>query len=71
MPTIELLVTGMTCEHCERTVSDAALTVPGITKATATAGAGTLLVVGEVPIDEPALRAAVAKSGYEVETSGQ
>lgn len=58
-----LTVTGMSCEHCEKTVSEALLGVEGVTDASADADADVATVEGDADVD--ALVAAVEEAGYE------
>ena len=62
--TIELTVTGMTCEHCVRAVTEALDGVDGVTTASVDLEAGTAAVTGEA-LDTAALVVAVAEEGYE------
>ncbi|MFB6124438.1 MAG: heavy-metal-associated domain-containing protein [Halanaeroarchaeum sp.] len=61
--TTTLTVTGMSCEHCEKTVSEALLDVAGVTDASADADADVATVAGDADVD--ALVAAVEAAGYE------
>jgi copper chaperone len=62
--TIELTVTGMTCDHCVHAVTGALKGVPGVTDATVSLDEQRATVVTERP-DIPALLEAVAEEGYE------
>ncbi|MFJ5228783.1 heavy-metal-associated domain-containing protein [Kitasatospora sp. NPDC088391] len=55
-------VEGMSCGHCERTVSAGLTALPGITEVTADAKAGRVTVAGE--IDEDRVRTAVVEAGF-------
>ncbi|MGW4380637.1 heavy-metal-associated domain-containing protein [Kitasatospora sp. NPDC004531] len=55
-------VEGMSCGHCERTVSAGLAALPGVTDVTADARAGRVTVAGEV--DEQQVRAAVDQAGF-------
>lgn len=61
--TITLTVTGMSCEHCEQTVTEALESIEGVTSATADNEANEAVVEGNAPIDD--LVAAVEDAGYE------
>jgi copper chaperone len=66
---IELEVTGMTCQHCVRAVSDALSDVPGVTRvATVDLDAGRAAVEGDP--DPQELIAAVQEAGYEARLRG-
>jgi copper chaperone len=63
--TIELKVTGMTCQHCARAVSRALASVPGVEGAAVKLETGMALIEGRVPA-EPLIRA-VVDAGYQAE----
>jgi copper chaperone len=68
--TIELNVTGMTCDHCVRSVTNALQDVPGVQSASVSLESNSAEVSGD-GIDTAALVAAVAEEGYEAAvTSG-
>lgn len=60
---IRLTVTGMSCEHCEESVTEALEGVPGVESATADRKAEMATVEGDAEVD--ALLAAVESAGYE------
>lgn len=62
MPTT-LTVTGMSCEHCEQTVTEALESVPGVTSASADHEANEAVIEGDA--DVGALVAAVEETQYE------
>ncbi|MFB7336512.1 heavy-metal-associated domain-containing protein [Streptomyces adustus] len=59
-------VSGMSCGHCEGSVSAEISQLPGVTSVTAVAAAGDVTVVSAGPLDEEALRAAVDEAGFEL-----
>jgi len=61
---LELKITGMTCDHCVRSVTNALQDVPGVVAATVNLGAGLAVVEGD-HLDPAALIAAVQEEGYE------
>lgn len=65
---IKLKVTGMTCEHCERAVTNALADVAGVEKVVTVDRARNEAVV-EGAADTDALLAAVREEGYEVEVA--
>jgi mercuric reductase len=69
MKTLELRITGMTCDHCARTIEGALKTVPGVTNVAVSYPEGTAHVAGETP-ETDALVAAVRAAGYGAELLG-
>ena len=63
--TTELKVTGMTCQHCVRAVSQALASVPGVSGAAVTLETGLARVEGNVTA-APLIRA-VVDAGYQAE----
>ncbi|MFC8454847.1 heavy-metal-associated domain-containing protein [Kitasatospora sp. NPDC057223] len=59
-------VTGMSCGHCEKSVSSEVSAIPGVTEVAADAKAGTVTVSSAAPLDENQVRAAVDEAGYEL-----
>ena len=59
-------VTGMSCGHCEGSVSAELTQLPGVTSVRAVAATGEVTVVSEAPLDEEVVRAAVDEAGYEL-----
>jgi copper chaperone len=57
-------VTGMTCEHCVRSVTEEVSEVPGVTGVDVDLANGRVTVSGAADAD--AVRAAVVEAGYEV-----
>jgi copper chaperone len=55
-------VTGMTCEHCVRSVTEEVSEVPGVSAVAVDLASGALTVEGDAPAD--AIRAAVDEAGY-------
>lgn len=55
-------VSGMTCEHCVRSVTEEVSEVPGVAGVEVDLASGRLVVEGDAPVD--ALRAAVGEAGY-------
>lgn len=56
-------VSGMTCEHCVRSVTEEVSEVPGVEGVEVDLGSGRMVVRGD-GVDEGALRAAVDEAGY-------
>ena len=61
--TIQLSITGMTCDHCVHAVTEAAKATPGVADASVNLGEKSALVSGE-NIDLEQLLAAIAEEGY-------
>ncbi|GAA2228510.1 heavy-metal-associated domain-containing protein [Streptomyces nogalater] len=59
-------VTGMSCGHCEGSVSEEISQLPGVSSVKAVASTGEVTVVSAAPLDEEAVRAAVDEAGYEL-----
>ncbi|RRQ79691.1 copper-transporting ATPase [Streptomyces griseofuscus] len=59
-------VTGMSCGHCEGSVSGEISQLPGVTSVKAVASSGEVTVVSVAPLDDEAVRAAVDEAGFEL-----
>lgn len=59
-------VTGMSCGHCEGSVSGEISQIPGVSSVNAVASTGEVTVVSEAPLDDEAVRAAVDEAGFEL-----
>ncbi|MGW4883048.1 heavy-metal-associated domain-containing protein [Streptomyces murinus] len=59
-------VTGMSCGHCEGSVSGEISQLPGVTSVKAVASSGEVTVVSAAPLDDEAIRAAVDEAGFEL-----
>ena len=66
MSTATYTILGMTCGHCVSAVTEEVSQVPGVTGVDGDLASGGLTVTSEAPVDESAVRAAVAEAGYEV-----
>jgi len=58
-------VSGMSCEHCVRSVTEEVGDVPGVAAVEVDLASGRMVVHGD-PIDDAAIRAAVDEAGYAV-----
>lgn len=56
-------VSGMTCEHCVRSVTEEVSEVPGVEAVDVDLASGRMVVRGE-QVDDDAIRAAVDEAGY-------
>ncbi|MFJ9627744.1 heavy-metal-associated domain-containing protein [Streptomyces sp. NPDC091280] len=59
-------VNGMSCGHCEGSVSGELSGLPGVSSVKAVASTGEVTVVSAAPLDEEAVRAAVDEAGFEL-----
>ncbi|MEU1656271.1 heavy-metal-associated domain-containing protein [Streptomyces griseofuscus] len=59
-------VTGMSCGHCEGSVSGEISRLPGVTSVKAVASSGEVTVISAAPLDDEAVRAAVDEAGFEL-----
>jgi copper chaperone CopZ len=64
MSTIEYTVTGMTCAHCERAVSEEVSRIDGVAGIDVSASSGTLVITSARPVDDAQVVAAVEEAGY-------
>jgi copper chaperone CopZ len=63
MGTHEYTVSGMTCEHCVRSVDEEVSGVPGVTAVAVELASGRLIVTGSGFSDDD-VRAALEEAGY-------
>lgn len=70
MSTSTYTVAGMTCEHCVRSVTEEVSDVSGVTDVQVDLGTGALSVSSDAPVDDAAVRAAVAEAGYQIVEPG-
>jgi copper ion binding protein len=59
-------VTGMTCEHCVRAVSDELSALSGVEAVQVNLDAGSVTVTSAAPLSDEQVRAAVDEAGYEL-----
>ncbi|GAA4752036.1 heavy metal-associated domain-containing protein [Amnibacterium soli] len=62
----EYAVTGMTCEHCERSVGEEVGALPGVTAVHAVAATGVVRVTSDSPLADDDVAAAIDEAGYEL-----
>ncbi|MGW2372814.1 MULTISPECIES: heavy-metal-associated domain-containing protein [Kitasatospora] len=62
--TTVLTVDGMSCGHCERTVSAGLAALPGVTDVVADAPSGRVTVASARPLEPAAVRSAVDGAGF-------
>lgn len=61
-----VLVTGMSCNGCERTVENSLQTIEGVTRVDADYTGDTVEVVVEDGVADEAIEAAIEDAGYDV-----
>ncbi|MFD6292557.1 heavy-metal-associated domain-containing protein [Streptomyces sp. NPDC060205] len=59
-------VSGMSCGHCEGSVSGEISQIAGVTSVKAVASTGEVTVISDAPLDEETVRAAVDEAGFEL-----
>ncbi|GAA3782246.1 heavy-metal-associated domain-containing protein [Streptomyces chiangmaiensis] len=59
-------VSGMSCGHCEGSVSGEVSALAGVSSVTAVASTGEVTVVSAAPLDDEAVQAAVDEAGFEL-----
>ena len=62
-------VTGMTCAHCERAVTEEISSVPGVEGVDVDLTSGTVTVTATEPVDRADIAAAVDEAGYALVSS--
>ncbi|MFI2611615.1 heavy-metal-associated domain-containing protein [Kitasatospora sp. NPDC018619] len=59
-------VSGMSCGHCEKAISEEVSALAGVTGVAADATAGTVTISSAAPLDDEQVRAAIDEAGYEL-----
>ncbi|TVT52140.1 heavy-metal-associated domain-containing protein [Amycolatopsis rhizosphaerae] len=59
-------VTGMTCEHCVKSVTEEVGRIEGVESVSVDLPTGAVTVVSAAPLSDEAIRAAVDEAGYQV-----
>lgn len=59
-------VTGMTCEHCVRSVTEQLSEIQGVTDVVAELPTGAVTVTSDRPVDDTEIRTAVEEAGYQL-----
>jgi copper chaperone CopZ len=59
-------VDGMHCSHCVASVTEEVQEIEGVDDVQVVLESGQLTVTGREPLDDDAVRAAVAEAGYQV-----
>ncbi len=60
------VVTGMTCAHCVRAVTEEVAALDGVLDVAVDLASGRVEVTSEAPLDRAAVAAAVDEAGYEL-----
>jgi copper chaperone len=66
MATTTYSVTGMTCEHCVRSVTEELSELPGVSAVAVDLASGRAEVTSAEVLDEASVRAAVEEAGYQL-----
>ena len=66
MTTATYTVTGMTCDHCVRAVTEEVSKLDGVQDVHVDLATGAVTVASTQPLDGARVRAAVDEAGYEV-----
>ncbi|GAA1077447.1 heavy-metal-associated domain-containing protein [Nocardiopsis composta] len=66
MAATTITVTGMTCEHCVRSVKEEVSEIPGVTSVDVDLGSGRVDIASSGPIPQERLKAAIDEAGYEI-----
>lgn len=61
-------VTGMTCDHCVRSVTTEVSKIEGVSDVDVDLSTGQVTVSSETPIDDATFAAAVDEAGYQVQS---
>lgn len=68
MTTATYTVTGMTCDHCVRAVTEEVGKLAGVTGVDVDLASGRVTVASDGPVDDGAVRDAVEEAGYQLVT---
>ena len=66
MSTQTYTVTGMTCEHCVKAVTQELTDIDGVSGVEVDLASGRVTVTSQSPLDDKAVAAAVDEAGYEL-----
>jgi copper chaperone len=66
MTTATYSVTGMTCDHCVRAVTDEVRAIAGVADVDVDLASGAVTVTSDGELDDAVVRAAVEEAGYEL-----
>ena len=68
MATATFTVTGMTCDHCVRSVQSEVAKIDGVTDVDVDLASGQVTIESATDVDPAAIVAAIDEAGYEVAT---
>jgi copper ion binding protein len=60
-------VSGMSCEHCERSVKSELLKIDGVWDVDVSLDTGTVVVKHDAVVDTATMREAINEAGYKIE----
>lgn len=66
MTTASYRVTGMTCDHCVRSITEEVSKLSGVTDVAVDLASGCVTVASDAPLDQQAVRAVVDEAGFEL-----
>ncbi|MBB6172664.1 copper chaperone CopZ [Nocardiopsis mwathae] len=66
MAATTITVSGMTCGHCEKAVTEELVALPGVTSVSVDLESGRVSVESEAPLTDDQLAAAIDEAGYEI-----
>jgi copper ion binding protein len=66
MTTSTYAVTGMTCEHCVRAVTEEVRRIEGVADVTVDLPTGALTISSSEPLEDAAVAEAVEEAGYQL-----
>lgn len=66
MTTTAYTVTGMTCEHCARSVTEELEALPAVSSVSVELASGRVTVVSTGTVTDDEVRAAVSEAGYQL-----
>jgi copper ion binding protein len=68
MSDIEIIVAGMTCQHCVNAVTEEVSALDGVSAVEVDLESGRVVISSHTPLIHSDLQAAIAEAGYEIES---
>ena len=68
MSDIEIIVAGMTCQHCVNAVTEEVSALDGVSTVDVDLESGRVVISSHTPLSHSELQAAIAEAGYEIES---